>query len=233
MTDSKTIKPTGQAHFIYGLVCGASAPDGIGKDFAIGEIEKVILSYASDRLNFELRGYRQLTSLYEKKINELEAEVKRLKNSVPGSVKSYIAQVEHQRKELASLKSSLAEKEAELAHMTKLKEGFENHSWELAERNNADLAQLQLENGVMRSALERINEYCNDPSCGSVSKHALSTSTKSSLMEKVRNLVWASDEICAYEGEHCACGDDACDVTRVAWVNFRSALTEVKKEIGA
>jgi hypothetical protein len=74
---------------------------------------------------------------------------------------------------------------------------------------------LQLENGVMRSALERINEYCNDPSCGSVSKHALSTSTKSSLMEKVRAFIQIFDG--QTEPLH-----------PISWM---AALTEVKKEI--
>lgn len=75
---------------------------------------------------------------------------------------------------------------------------------------------LQLENGVMRSALERINEYCNDPSCGSVSKHALSTATKSSLMEKVRAFIQIFDG--QTEPLH-----------PISWM---AALTEVKKEMG-
>ncbi len=87
-----------------------------------------------------------------------------------------------------------------------------------------EVAKLQLENGVMRSALERINEYCNDPSCGSVSKHALSTSTKSSLMEKVRGLIEAAEPFVR-------------DIDKVVQVSraerrLESALTEVKKEIG-
>lgn len=193
MTDSKTIKPTGQAHFIYGLVCGASAPDGIGKDFAIGEIEKVILSYASDRLNFELRGYRQLTSLYEKKINELEAEVAKWKDSSDGWRKM----CHKAEADLTSLKSSLAEKEAELStekevsaenerarvrwmtkaneledklnQMEKLVGGLdvENPSavdtlidaMKIQKENYlASLAQLQLENGVMKQRIKELEE---------------------------------------------------------------------------
>lgn len=86
----------------------------------------------------------------------------------------------------------------------------------------SELARLQLENGVMRQGLEfyAYNPLWQRPGemTGHVAKQALSTSTKSSLMEKVRGLIEAAELSYKYY-QH-------------PWPELASALTEVKKEMG-
>ena len=102
----------------------------------------------------------------------------------------------------------------------------------------SELARLQLENGVMREALRGAEPHVmwKARMCENVEydleqagkaraslkqiEAALSPSTKSSLMEKVRGLMSAVDKFIDAENAHT--GD---------WDNMVSALTEVKKDI--
>jgi hypothetical protein len=219
VTDSKTVRTAESiAQEIYDnntkLVAGCRVTNWVP------DIANALRLYASDRLNFELRGYRQLTSLYEKKITELEAEVAKWKDSSDGWRK-----ICHKAEtELTSLKSSLAE---EVDRQTE-KLCYENAALE------AHVAQLQLENGVMSSGLtdiRGIHHNCGQCNCAltsgesqcetyQVADKALSTSTKSSLMEKVRAAIDSLERLHdnMNHGENCDCPSG-------------SALTEVKKEL--
>ena len=64
-------------------------------------------SRGQDEENFlQIRGLKEELKMASEVVQNRDAEIERLRNSVPGSVKSYIAQVEHQQKQLESLRAA-------------------------------------------------------------------------------------------------------------------------------
>ena len=104
-------------------------------------------------------------------IQVLREEVERLKNSVPGSVKSYIAQVEHQQKELQSLRAENAAinecHEGDSKYITKLRDTIK----ELGE--------------YLKKIITYGSPHNKDWDCIDVAKEALSNPIVKQVMEKV------------------------------------------------
>lgn len=116
----------------------------------------------------------------QKLCEEQKVEIERLKNSVPGSVKSYIAQIEHLNRKVEALEWVIGEwKKGRVLwreRESNLNSEVDRQTEKLCYENAALQSQLATQTErvrVMAEALRKINEHCNDPSCGSWSTHAL------------------------------------------------------------
>ncbi len=276
MTDSKTARELASEFVLEVGVLDVRIP--LSRQSAVEKmVEKIVLAYASDKDN---------------RIEQLEAEKNHAEDKWSDAVirESKLIQDGLVLQEwVTSLKSSLAEKEAEFDHLRERHNTLhdqrfaearkvddlsaqlaslkkENERWQTADskavaalqsqldENEKELIRLRLESEVKDEALKSVVDYYKVQGTGKifclgygkdaekenlVHKALLSQSTKSSLMEKVRNLCDAAESMRISMGMWLDFFDGHADPElcrsqhRHALKLYESALTEVKKEIGA